>query len=54
MGLTTPKTEERNRDVRRNKPQQLLKCIQVIFTGHKHTEDVPSDIGVHPLFPGQL
>lgn len=35
-------------------PEQLLKRIQVIFTGHHHAEDVSPDLGVHPLFPGQL
>lgn len=37
-----------------NKPDQLLECIQVILTGHYHTEDVSSDISVHPLFPSQI
>lgn len=37
-----------------DKPEQFLKRVQVIFTGHNHTEDVSSDLSVHPLFPGQL
>lgn len=37
-----------------NKPQQFFKCIQVIFAGHKNTEDISPHISVHPLFPSQL
>ena len=37
-----------------DKPEQFFECVQVIFTGHDHTEDVSSDVSVHPLFPGQL
>lgn len=41
-------------EVRDDKPEQFLKCIQIIFAGHNHTEDVSSDLRVHPLFPGQI
>lgn len=35
-------------------PQKLLKCIQVVLTGHDDTEDISPDVGVHSLLPCQL
>lgn len=37
-----------------DRPDQLLKGIQIILTGHDHAENVPPDLSVHPLLPGQF
>lgn len=36
------------------KPEELLKGIQIILTGHNDAEDVPPDVRVHALFACQL
>lgn len=49
-----PTTNHQQHQASEDQPQQLLEGVQIIFTGHEDTEDVPSDLGVHSLFPRQL
>lgn len=36
------------------KPEELLKGVQVILTGHNDAEDVPPDVRVHALLACQI